>query len=63
MKRKAFRVGVSLALGLCVAANGRALSLAEAPTLRVFVDPGTRELVVSFGDRTRRVTVTSGGGG
>ncbi len=46
-----------------VAADGRAVSLVDARTQRIFLDPGAHELAVSFGTRTRQIKVDAKAGG
>ena len=47
-----------------VAADGRVVSLSDAAKVTVYVDPGKRDLIVSWsGDRTKRITVDAVAGG
>lgn len=46
-----------------VAADGRAVSLVDARTQRLFLDPGAHELTVSFGVRTRQMKIDAKAGG
>ncbi len=46
-----------------VAADGRAVSLVDSRTQRVFLDPGPHNLAVSFGARTRQIKIDAKAGG
>jgi hypothetical protein len=46
-----------------IAADGRSVSLVDARTQRLFLDPGSHELAVSFGPRTKQVKIDAKAGG
>jgi hypothetical protein len=60
---KAHAVIVACDPKCAVAADGRALSLVDSRTQRIFLDPGPHDLAVSFGPRTRPFKIDAKAGG
>ncbi len=60
---KAHAVVVQCEPPCAIAADGRAVSLVDARTQRIFLDPGPHDLAVSFGARTRQVRFDAKVGG